>query len=87
MANNDDSGKAIHLTDEQVKNLLILLHQQGDAIDELWDAVIELKCLAADAGLPVKDAQKWQDSARKRVGFSSSHKILRQRFFDGLNLG
>jgi hypothetical protein len=86
MANQNTKGNAIHLNDEQVKNLLIQLWQHGDAIDELWDAVIELKCLASNAGMPVKNAQDWQASFRKRAQSSALLKTQRRRFFAGLGL-
>jgi hypothetical protein len=86
MPKEDNNGKGIHLTDEQWKAIIIMIRQHGDEIDDLWDCVFELKAHAIAAGMPVKDVQKWQDSARKREQTSAMLKVLRQRFFDGLGL-
>jgi hypothetical protein len=86
MPTPSNNGKKIHLTDKQARSLLIILWQQGDAIDELWDAMIELKCHASVAGMPVKNALEWQDAARKRDNVSALLKTQRRKFFEGLGL-
>jgi hypothetical protein len=86
MSGKHNNGKGIHLTDDQKKNLIIQIQQNGDAIDDLWDSVIELKSLAIAAGKQVKNAQAWQASARNRANTSSGRRTMRKKFFDSLGL-
>jgi hypothetical protein len=83
--NGDSKGN--HLTDEQLKMLATIILQHDERIEQIWDAIIEIKILLIESGSwPRVDEKELRDARRGRANAAGLVEMQRQRLRRELGL-